>query len=458
MDGKQHSFVRMFVRIGALKRFHFLKKKTAELPVSVEWDRRRGRPASGRRRRRTSAQGRAPRRPALYLGDGRLRRRRRACRSRRRRQTDLRLTRPRRRQPEVDSLHHDVDGHVCRDARLVHQPRRAAGPRHRRPSACRHDLQLHRCQRHLRVAGDGRRAAWPGRPACLSGLHRHHAARRRVVRGGGQPCLVVGWTVCLHRGGVWSVRRAALRRPARSVGPVRRCGGHDIVRGLGAGACQRALHADRPGRDCDRGVDDGRYLQRARRAVGRARGGADDRRQARPVDRLCCDRRGVHRPWQPGVDRTCRQASSLAGHLRHRDLRLHGDRERPRPERRSARSVANGAARRVSRADRRLPPVSGRAGGRAGHPGAGAGKHADHAAGRGRRRRRRRARPQRHADRRRGLDAGAAVRCGSRQPAHRLCAGARRIPAALHRTCASDASHPAPGHRRLCARGRRRWR
>ena len=41
MDGKQHSFVRMFVRIGALKRFHFLKQKTADLPVSVEWDRRR---------------------------------------------------------------------------------------------------------------------------------------------------------------------------------------------------------------------------------------------------------------------------------------------------------------------------------------------------------------------------------------------------------------------------------
>lgn len=41
MDDKQRSFVRMFVRIGALKRFHFLKKKTAELPVSVEWDRRR---------------------------------------------------------------------------------------------------------------------------------------------------------------------------------------------------------------------------------------------------------------------------------------------------------------------------------------------------------------------------------------------------------------------------------
>jgi hypothetical protein len=32
----------MFVRIGALKRFHFLKQKTADLPVTVEWDRRRG--------------------------------------------------------------------------------------------------------------------------------------------------------------------------------------------------------------------------------------------------------------------------------------------------------------------------------------------------------------------------------------------------------------------------------
>jgi hypothetical protein len=42
MDGKQTGFVRMFVRIGALKRFHFLKKKTENLPVSVEWDRRRG--------------------------------------------------------------------------------------------------------------------------------------------------------------------------------------------------------------------------------------------------------------------------------------------------------------------------------------------------------------------------------------------------------------------------------
>ena len=47
MDGKQPGFVRMFVRIGALKRFHFLKKKTADLPVSVEWDRRRTERASG---------------------------------------------------------------------------------------------------------------------------------------------------------------------------------------------------------------------------------------------------------------------------------------------------------------------------------------------------------------------------------------------------------------------------
>ena len=47
MDVKQSSFVRMFVRIGALKRFHFLKQKTAELPVSVEWDRRRSDRRSG---------------------------------------------------------------------------------------------------------------------------------------------------------------------------------------------------------------------------------------------------------------------------------------------------------------------------------------------------------------------------------------------------------------------------
>jgi hypothetical protein len=34
--------VRIFVRIGALKRFHVLKQKTAELPVEIAWDRRRG--------------------------------------------------------------------------------------------------------------------------------------------------------------------------------------------------------------------------------------------------------------------------------------------------------------------------------------------------------------------------------------------------------------------------------
>ena len=34
--------LKIFVRIGALKRFHMLKQKTADLPVSVEWDRRRG--------------------------------------------------------------------------------------------------------------------------------------------------------------------------------------------------------------------------------------------------------------------------------------------------------------------------------------------------------------------------------------------------------------------------------
>ena len=33
--------VRIFVRIGALKRFHTLKQKTTELPVEVSWDRRR---------------------------------------------------------------------------------------------------------------------------------------------------------------------------------------------------------------------------------------------------------------------------------------------------------------------------------------------------------------------------------------------------------------------------------
>src|SRR5687768_569111 len=33
--------VRIFVRIGALKRFHMLKEKTSALPVEVVWDRRR---------------------------------------------------------------------------------------------------------------------------------------------------------------------------------------------------------------------------------------------------------------------------------------------------------------------------------------------------------------------------------------------------------------------------------
>ena len=65
MDGKQPGFVRMFVRIGALKRFHFLKKKTADLPVSVEWDRRRseGRgedPAAGENARDADRRGSPP--------------------------------------------------------------------------------------------------------------------------------------------------------------------------------------------------------------------------------------------------------------------------------------------------------------------------------------------------------------------------------------------------------------
>lgn len=34
--------VKIFVRIGALRRFDALKMKTADLPVKVEWDRRRG--------------------------------------------------------------------------------------------------------------------------------------------------------------------------------------------------------------------------------------------------------------------------------------------------------------------------------------------------------------------------------------------------------------------------------
>lgn len=34
--------VRIFVRIGALRRFHTLTQKTTDLPVEVTWDRRRG--------------------------------------------------------------------------------------------------------------------------------------------------------------------------------------------------------------------------------------------------------------------------------------------------------------------------------------------------------------------------------------------------------------------------------
>jgi hypothetical protein len=34
--------VKIFVRIGALRRFDVLKTKTADLPVKVVWDRRRG--------------------------------------------------------------------------------------------------------------------------------------------------------------------------------------------------------------------------------------------------------------------------------------------------------------------------------------------------------------------------------------------------------------------------------
>jgi hypothetical protein len=33
--------VKIFVKIGALRRFDLLKKKTAELPVTISWDRRR---------------------------------------------------------------------------------------------------------------------------------------------------------------------------------------------------------------------------------------------------------------------------------------------------------------------------------------------------------------------------------------------------------------------------------
>jgi len=39
---KARGQVRIFVKRGALRRFHRLKRDTAELPVSVEWDRRTG--------------------------------------------------------------------------------------------------------------------------------------------------------------------------------------------------------------------------------------------------------------------------------------------------------------------------------------------------------------------------------------------------------------------------------
>ena len=34
--------IRIFVKVGALKRFHTMTQKTADLPVEVAWDRRRG--------------------------------------------------------------------------------------------------------------------------------------------------------------------------------------------------------------------------------------------------------------------------------------------------------------------------------------------------------------------------------------------------------------------------------
>jgi hypothetical protein len=43
MSGKGKATpVQIFVRIGALKRFDTLKRKTADLPVTISWDRRRG--------------------------------------------------------------------------------------------------------------------------------------------------------------------------------------------------------------------------------------------------------------------------------------------------------------------------------------------------------------------------------------------------------------------------------
>ena len=40
-NGAAATVHRIFVRIGALRRFHTLTQKTADLPVEVTWDRRR---------------------------------------------------------------------------------------------------------------------------------------------------------------------------------------------------------------------------------------------------------------------------------------------------------------------------------------------------------------------------------------------------------------------------------
>ena len=40
--GEQKEPIQIFVRIGALKRFDTLKRRTTDLPVQVAWDRRRG--------------------------------------------------------------------------------------------------------------------------------------------------------------------------------------------------------------------------------------------------------------------------------------------------------------------------------------------------------------------------------------------------------------------------------
>jgi hypothetical protein len=62
---KKDTPLRIFVRVGALKRFHTLTRDTAELPVVVSWDRRkgerRGGPApAGSERRVTDRRGAPP--------------------------------------------------------------------------------------------------------------------------------------------------------------------------------------------------------------------------------------------------------------------------------------------------------------------------------------------------------------------------------------------------------------